>query len=568
VGHFQFKRAHYRSFATSGFDGAVRLWGADASGHQRLVTDLGAQTGSHPLAFSPDGKVLACGAETDIHLHDLESRTKTATIRNAHGESIVSLAFAPEGKTLFSAGESSFRIVREARGNQEALAESRPQLRLWDIAKGKMIREFVDAGFETGQCAAVLSHDGRILASMQANTILLWDVSTGKVTQRIPGYWVPSAASDKTLHSQYAIHSGGIAISPDCTTLACAHNPLHNVTLWDVATARRKIDFPDAHCESIEGISCSPDGIRIATGGGRDGTLRLWDSASGKPVRTFVIGDSFPCAVRCVAFSRDGKSVAAGGPNFKDGKDTGIVELWNVENGAIRLELRPGKDVAKVAFSHDGGTLAIATSNFPEFREDRSGRRNEARERTLLIIDAKSGAERRRIKLGGYVKALAFSSNGTTVSAVDDAGAMRTWDVATGQSTHQVAVRGQVFSAAIADDGTLAAISCLRREDATIWDLQQGKQLASIALGKGHLASVLAISPDNRVLASASIGGRQESSETETIQLWDLRSGRLFQRFSRPPSNRVQSMQFAPDSRRLISGMSDGTALVWDLSNP
>ena len=227
-----------RSFATSGFDGAVRLWGADASGHQQLVTELGSQTGSHPLAFSSDGKVLACGAATDIHLYDLESRTKTATIRDAHGESIVTLAFGPDGKTLFSAGESTYRIVREARGNQEALAESRPQLRLWDVAKGKMIREFVDAGFEIGRCAAVLSHDGRILASMQPNTILLWDVSAGKVTQRISGYWVPTAASDKALHIQYAISSAGLAISPDATTLACAQ--------------------PDAQCDALGRGNCSP----------------------------------------------------------------------------------------------------------------------------------------------------------------------------------------------------------------------------------------------------------------------------------------------------------------------
>jgi WD40 repeat protein len=123
------------------------------------------------------------------------------------------------------------------------------------------------------------------------------------------------------------------------------------------------------------------------------------------------------------------------------------------------------------------------------------------------------------------------------------------------------------FSAAIADDGTLAAISCLRRAEARIWDLARGKEIGTIPLRvKGHVASVLAISPDNRILASASIGGREESPEHDTILLSDLRNGQLLKKISRPPNDRVKSLAFSSDGRRLIAGLSDGTCLGWDIS--
>jgi len=77
---------------------------------------------------------------------------------------------------------------------------------------------------------------------------------------------------------------------------------------------------------------------------------------------------------------------------------------------------------------------------------------------------------------------------------------------------------------------------------------------------------VLAISPDKRVLASASVGGEDHDTEKQSIRLWDLHTGRLLKRFARPLTNRVKTMLFTPDGKRLISGMSDGTCLVWDVS--
>jgi WD40 repeat protein/beta-lactamase regulating signal transducer with metallopeptidase domain len=561
-----------KSFATSGAQGDVRLWDADSSGRERLVMDLGRRSGGpHPLAFSPDGKLLACATTRDIHLFDLHRGVEAATIRNPQGqENTRRLEFGPEGKMLFSAAESVV-MLRDA---QQVWPETSPRLRMWDVAGRKLIREFVDPALELGGCTLALSRDGRTLVSLQLNTVLLWDVVTGKVTQRIPRGGLASLAADKPIDVVEVDAAAGVAISPDGMTVATADNPLHSVTLWDVATGRRKPDFPAAHSGSVEELACSSDGAHIATGGG-DGIVHLWELASGKHLNALVLGDPLS-PVRSVAFARDGQTLAAGGQDRKGRQDSGLVRIWDAKSGEQRLEVRTGQDVSAVALSNDGSKLALATSRFSELRLPVSKRIGEVeQQRSLLFIDAKTGAERQRIKLEGYVRTLAFSPTGEMVFSAEHPGTLSTWDVATGKLVRKCDVcdneasrqSSLIFSAAFSVDASLAVVKCFPSNSATLWDLAKGKQIGHLnSENETDLASVVAISPDNRVIASASWGGEDTSPEKHLLRLWDARTGKLLNRSSHPLSNRVASLAFTPDGQRLISGMSDGSSLIWDVS--
>jgi WD40 repeat protein len=410
---------------------------------------------------------------------------------------------------------------------------------------------------------------------MQANAILLWDVATGKVTRRIPRHRVPAPGRYETIPMRFPIALPGIALSPDTMTIATADNPLHSVTLWDVATGQRKTDFSNAPAAPVRGLACSSDGARIATGG-RDGTVQLWESATGKPLLTLALSDAPWCEVHSIAFARDGQSVAAGGEDRQTEQDRGRARIWDLKSGAQRLEIRTDHDVAKIALSHDGSTLALATSNLNSFASRLSKDRREVEqepEHWLLIVDAKTGAKRQRIKLAGYARALAFSPTGATIIAAEHSGALSTWDTATGQlvrtsDAHGGAASRQsdaMFSAAISADGSLAImINGFSNDLATLWDLAKGKQIGQINFeNESNLANVVAIAPDNRVIASALWGGEDHSPDKHSLRLWDARTGKLLKRYS-PLSNRVVSLEFTPDGRRLISGMSDGSSLVWD----
>src|SRR5829696_7736029 len=94
------------------------------------------------------------------------------------------------------------------------------------------------------------------------------------------------------------------------------------------AGALRAQQPPDAvavlktHTETVEAVAISPDGKFIATGS-FDKTVKLWDAATGKELRTYSGPQGHTNQVLCVAFSAKGDQIASGGADNK-------VCIWDV----------------------------------------------------------------------------------------------------------------------------------------------------------------------------------------------------------------------------------------------
>jgi WD40 repeat protein len=113
--------------------------------------------------------------------------------------------------------------------------------------------------------------------------------------------------------------------------------------LWDLATGKCVRTF-EVHAESVESVAIGPDG-RWALSGGADNMLRQWDLATGKCVRTF---EGQKDGVESVAFSPDGRWALSGGAD-------NMLQLWDLATGECARTFEGHAHwVASVAFSSDG----------------------------------------------------------------------------------------------------------------------------------------------------------------------------------------------------------------------
>ena len=104
-------------------------------------------------------------------------------------------------------------------------------------------------------------------------------------------------------------------------------------------------------------VRFSPDGETLASSGGFDGSIRLWDVKGRKGMKTLK-PEGARWHVYCVAFSPDGKSLAAANGNR-------TITLWDLASHTNTGTLKGHTEdwVFAVAFSPDGKTLASGSED-------------------------------------------------------------------------------------------------------------------------------------------------------------------------------------------------------------
>src|SRR4030095_11316161 len=110
----------------------------------------------------------------------------------------------------------------------------------------------------------------------------------------------------------------------------------------------------EGHVGWITSVAFSPDGATLVSGS-HDGTLILWNVATGKQIRSIEDhrSNGRPFEVVSVAFSPDGKKIASASSDS-------TVRVWDAATGAPTWKFSVKSWGQRVVFSPDSGRLAVA----------------------------------------------------------------------------------------------------------------------------------------------------------------------------------------------------------------
>jgi WD40 repeat protein len=343
------------------------------------------------LAVSPDGALLAHGnGDGTLHLWDTRTGRRLIDLP-AHDRPPATLAFSANGRTLTS--------------------WARSDLRRWDVATGRQLSRTTPAASDAGpNTRRLLSPDGSTLAlanSPQDCRITLCDARTGQVLRVLEGHPKTDAG-----------HVTALDFSPDGTTLASVAAG-RTIRLWDVATGRalRAIDPEDFG--DPQWVRFSPDGGTLAAGRGTMSCVGLYETRTGKRLRTLEGTDDQPNPQRALAddsgweacFTPDGRTLLLCG--------SGLLVSWDLARDQERpFEQEPQDPESPVAVP----------------------------------------------------ACVAVSPDGRLVAAFDAKARLCLWERASGRRVHHFA--GQPRTAAFAPGGRRLAVAC---DDATVllWDLKE-----------------------------------------------------------------------------------------------
>jgi len=483
--------------------------------------------GINIMRFSPDGTQLAVGTDVGVWLYTVPDGKETALF-TGHTGHVNALAFSPDGRILASGGFNN------------------PVIQLWDMeTKNKHSTFTATQGFPN--VLSSLTFYGRTLISInRGKEITYWHVDTGEKLLRFSS----DNSFDRTVFSQ---DGSNFAVS----------DQVGKIYLWDTTTSSRS-GVLKGHARGkdtdIWALAFSLDNNVFASGS-EDKTVILWDTQNYTKLGILKGHDAW---VTTVAFSSDGKTIASGDADK-------VIKLWDLESQQERATLRGHKNTinaltfAPVGTPHYGGCLASGSADG-----------------TIRFWNPENGRELTVFTTGHteWIKAVAFSEDGTTLASAAFNGTVDVWSLKTRQelmnftaaqsnNTQTVVLSPNAKFLACRGSGGWIVFNPVGfglhgggdgdggMKNLQLWDIMTGEKLPFPLQDVFNWPSAAVFSSNSNIFA---ISSRQE------IRAWHPNTGiELFQLNVKHSSSNDELM-FSPDGKKLAYVGRLGNLQIWDIS--
>jgi WD40 repeat protein len=175
----------------------------------------------------------------------------------------------------------------------------------------------------------------------------------------------------------------------------------------------------------VRAVAFSPDGKQVAAAGGP--LVRLWDAITGKEARNL---EGHNKAVAAISFDPAGKILASGSHDE-------TVVLWDLATGKAQVTLKGhSMPVNALVYSPDGKALASGGDD-----------------KVIRLWDPATAKE--TATLAGHrdsVLGLAYSPDGRLLASAGGDGTVRLWDPPTGQAGRTMNMLGSVWAVAVGSE--------------------------------------------------------------------------------------------------------------------
>jgi WD40 repeat protein len=615
-------RMFFRSFL------CVLLFGIAASAQPplpRLPSDK-AKLPAVKVAASPNGQTIAVarssGGSTyrlgQVELWNSATGKLERTINGFDGP-IWSLTFSPDGQTLITVSTE----IREKKIQTDVKDRARKvygELKWWNAQTGEFIKKLPLAEEGIGSLEAAWSPNGNVLALVErfSRATLMSVPERGAFNQQVfnPGWVIVEEVEIKLLDAQTGERSVKVedasrsyqgyhsllfarierpVFSPDGKTLAAVVGG--EVVLWNVDTGRKVLTLKKVHGVPTA-LVFSPDSRTIAVAGtkgrmpGGESQITVWEAPSGREVNRLKGKND---EITSLQFVAQGRALLIGSLQYEIAGAVGTVKMWDMrENRLGRFNVREGKAVSSLLLLADQ-SFVVQSDEEVELRDAKTWEVKY----TLEPSDADEDESLRRSRFILTAKravAVAFSHDGTSISAEIPGEGIRQWDSRTGGLENKIpsdraldtavamsangdfraeptkegvrltnVVQGTSEEFKVSGDGPIAALAL--SSDGQLLAVATGDQITvlkaadkspAVTFDVGLEITAVAIHPSGQSLAVA----RADRS----IVFWSLKTGSM-QGELRKHQAVINALAFSPDGRMLASGGDDRTAILWEVAS-